>query len=94
MKLLIIILMMSFGYILNAQEVNFNGNIYTVKGKNILKEGVDVTSTLTIDEKQQIITAFDKKKLQELIEKKDISAKEALSEGIIRAEEWFYDLEG
>ena len=28
------------------------------------------------------------------IEKKDISAKEALSEGIIRAEEWFYDLEG
>jgi len=31
---------------------------------------------------------------KELIEKKDISAKEALSEGIIRAEEWFYDLEG
>ena len=31
---------------------------------------------------------------KELIEKKDISEKEALSEGIIRAEEWFYDLEG
>ena len=31
---------------------------------------------------------------KEVIEKKDISAKEALSEGIIRAEEWFYDLEG
>ncbi|HUH27797.1 MULTISPECIES: hypothetical protein [Bacteroidota] len=31
---------------------------------------------------------------KELIEKKDISAKEALSEGIIKAEEWFYDLEG
>ena len=31
---------------------------------------------------------------KELIEKKYISAKEALSEGIIRAEEWFYDLEG
>ena len=31
---------------------------------------------------------------KELIEKKDISAKEALSEGIIRAEEWFYDLGG
>ncbi|MGX1023079.1 hypothetical protein [Flavobacterium sp. CS20] len=31
---------------------------------------------------------------KELIEKKDISAKEALTQGIIRAEEWFYDLEG
>jgi len=31
---------------------------------------------------------------KELIEKKDISAKEDLSEGIISAEEWFYDLEG
>ena len=31
---------------------------------------------------------------KELIEKKDISGKEGLSEGIIRAEEWFYDLEG
>ena len=31
---------------------------------------------------------------KELMEKKDISAKEALAEGIIRAEEWFYDLGG
>lgn len=31
---------------------------------------------------------------KELIEKKDISAKEALSVGIIRAEEWYYDLGG
>ncbi|HUH29694.1 hypothetical protein [Gelidibacter sp.] len=34
--------------------------------------------------------AFAKK----LIEKKDISAEEALSEGIISAEEWYYDLRG
>lgn len=31
---------------------------------------------------------------QELVQKKDLSAKEALKEAIIRAEEWFYDLGG
>ena len=31
---------------------------------------------------------------KELIKRKDISAKEALTEAIIRAEEWFYDLGG
>ena len=31
---------------------------------------------------------------KELVEKKDLPAKEALQEAIIRAEEWFYDIEG
>ena len=31
---------------------------------------------------------------KELVEKKDLLAKEALQEAIIRAEEWFYDIEG
>ena len=31
---------------------------------------------------------------KELVEMKGISAKEAITEAIIRAEEWFYDLEG
>ncbi|MCK7591309.1 hypothetical protein M0G43_12045 [Subsaxibacter sp. CAU 1640] len=31
---------------------------------------------------------------KELVQEKDLSAKEALKEAIIRAEEWFYDLGG
>ena len=31
---------------------------------------------------------------KELVEKKDLPAKEALQEAIIGAEEWFYDIEG
>lgn len=31
---------------------------------------------------------------KELVEKKDLTPKEAIDEGIIRAEEWFYDLGG
>ncbi|MBT0608092.1 hypothetical protein [Aequorivita echinoideorum] len=31
---------------------------------------------------------------KELVQEKDLSAKEALKQAIIRAEEWFYDLGG
>lgn len=31
---------------------------------------------------------------KELVEKKNLTPKEAITEAIIRAEEWFYDLEG
>ncbi|WP_197052688.1 hypothetical protein [Psychroserpens sp. Hel_I_66] len=31
---------------------------------------------------------------KELVEKKDLPAKDALQEAITKAEEWFYDLEG
>ena len=31
---------------------------------------------------------------KELVEKKDLPAKEALQQAIMRAEEWFYDIEG
>lgn len=31
---------------------------------------------------------------KELVEKKDLPVKEAIQEAIIRAEEWFYDIEG
>ena len=31
---------------------------------------------------------------KELVEKKDLPAKDALQEAITKAEEWFYDIEG
>ncbi|MFD1161503.1 MULTISPECIES: hypothetical protein [Hwangdonia] len=78
MKLFIIIFMMGFGFLLNAQEVNFNGHTYTVKGKSILKKGTDVTSTLTVEEQQQIRAAFNKKRmLAKASEKKEKQIKKA-----------------
>lgn len=65
MKFLTVILMMCFGFIMHAQEINYNGTIYTVKGDSILKEGVDVTYKLSAEEQQQIKSAFNEKKLLE-----------------------------
>ncbi|MCL6293830.1 hypothetical protein [Jejuia spongiicola] len=62
MKFWIVILFLSFSFIINAQEVNFNGNTYTVKGESILNDGADVTNTLTKKEQEQIMLAFNKKK--------------------------------
>ena len=64
MKYLILLLLVGFGYTVGAQEVNFNGKTYKIKKEQVFKDGIDVTETLTIEEKQQIRAAFDKKMAQ------------------------------
>ena len=62
MKVLMVVLFLSFGFLMHAQEVSVNGVGYEVKKGRIFKGDVDVTYTLTMEEKEQIMAAFDKKK--------------------------------
>jgi hypothetical protein len=56
----------------NAQEVINEGTTYKVKGTSILKDGIDVTETLPLEKKEQIISAFNEKvKEKEVAEKKE-----------------------
>lgn len=68
MKFWIILISATFGMTLNAQDVLVNGVNYEVKNKKILKEGIDVTSTLSEEEKSAIFLVFYKKmdKVKEL----------------------------
>jgi hypothetical protein len=43
-----------------AQEINFNGTAYKVKGDAILKDGADVTNTLSAEEQISIKDALSK----------------------------------
>lgn len=73
------------GMSVSAQEVKVNDNVYEVKKDLIYKNGVDVTNTLTADEKFQIFTAFEKlnlekaeaEKTQKRIEKAEKEQKKA-----------------
>ncbi|GAA4949702.1 hypothetical protein GCM10023314_23780 [Algibacter agarivorans] len=64
MRFLMILIFLGFSYTINAQEVNFNGVTYKIEKERIFKDNIDVTETLTLEKKQQIRTAFDKKLLQ------------------------------
>ncbi|ALJ05859.1 hypothetical protein APS56_12285 [Pseudalgibacter alginicilyticus] len=46
---------------MNAQEVNVNGKVYTVKKEAIFKDGADITETLTIEEKDNIKDKLENK---------------------------------
>ena len=61
MRFLMIVLFFCFGFLVNAQNVNFDGIVYEVKNDRVLKAGVDVTDSLSVEAKQKITTAFDKK---------------------------------
>lgn len=54
MRIWMIIFFLGLGITVNAQEVISNGQVYEVKGKEIFKDGVDITSTLLTDEKDHI----------------------------------------
>ena len=64
MRILMIVCFLGFGFLMNAQDINFNGVAYEIKKDRIFKDDVDVTDTLDIEDKQQIMGAFDKKMLQ------------------------------
>ncbi|NNC49977.1 MAG: hypothetical protein HKO01_05520 [Flaviramulus sp.] len=58
------LLLVGFGYLASAQEVNFNGETYEIKKDQIFKNSINVTETLTTEEKQQIRNALDNKMAQ------------------------------
>ncbi len=62
MKLFLSLALLAFTLGIQAQEVMHQGTTYKIKGKTILKEGVDVTNTLSMDEQTQIKEAFAKQK--------------------------------
>lgn len=74
MRLITVLLFLGFAFGLQAQEVNFNGNTYKIKGKKILLEGTDVTTELSAENKTEIWTAFNK---QEAVEKAQKEAEKA-----------------
>jgi hypothetical protein len=63
MKFLMLFLFLTFGCFVNAQEVLVDGVTYVVKGEQILKDGVDVSTSLTLEEKQNISTILIKKRV-------------------------------
>lgn len=64
MRFLMIVLFLGFGLLVNAQDISFNGIDYEIKKGRIFKGDIDVTDTLSIEEKQQITAAFDKKMIK------------------------------
>lgn len=81
MKNLIIVWLLACCIHLNAQEVNFNGAVYLVKGDTILKDGIDVTNTLNIEEQQSIRSTLEKiEEQEEVAEKKEKELKKAEKE--------------
>lgn len=75
MKLLAVLLFLTLTFNAQAQDINFNGTTYKIKGKTILKEGVDITNTLTAEEQTGIWEAF---KQQEALEKERKAAEKAI----------------
>ena len=70
MKIWSIILFFGLTLSAYAQQVNYNGVTYKVKGKVILKDGVDVTNTITLSEQTGIKNALAKAKSVKKTEKK------------------------
>ena len=57
----LIILFVGMTVLGNAQNVIAGGVAYEVKGKAIFKDGVNITETLTKEQKEDILTTFQKK---------------------------------
>lgn len=60
MKIWVLTLVVLFGFLSHAQEVVLKGITYKVKGDVILKDGTDVTNTLSLEEQQEIKTTLQK----------------------------------
>ena len=54
MKFWIVLLFVSFTAVTQAQQVINNGTTYEVVGKSIMKDGVDITQTLSAAEQKEI----------------------------------------
>ncbi|MFD0990237.1 hypothetical protein ACFQ1R_09025 [Mariniflexile jejuense] len=62
MRLVAVLLFLGFAFSVQAQEVNVNGTTYKIKGKTILLDDADVTTTLSAEEQSGIWEAFNKQK--------------------------------
>ncbi|WP_372757367.1 hypothetical protein [Mariniflexile sp.] len=62
MRLVTVLLFLGLAFGSQAQEIDFNGTTYKIKGKTILKEGENVTTTLSAEEQTGIWEAFNKQK--------------------------------
>lgn len=58
MRIWIIILFLSLGTTVSAQEVISKGKVYEVKGKAIFQDDIDITPTLLIEERDHIYKAL------------------------------------
>jgi hypothetical protein len=79
MKFFVIVLFFGCYFIGQAQEIDINGTIYTVKKEAIFKNGMDVTETLTLEERKEIKANLEEKIRQE-------KAKEETEKKIEKAE--------
>lgn len=70
MKLLAVLLFLGISLGIQAQEVEFNGATYKIKGETILKDNADVTSTMSIEEKTKILETLKEQKTLEAKSKK------------------------
>lgn len=63
----LILLVLFLGGTLNtqAQEVDYNGTIYKVRGETILKDGADVTTTLSAEQQTGVFETLSKQKALE-----------------------------
>jgi hypothetical protein len=59
-----ILIFLGFGFLLNAQEVTLNGEVYQIKKEQIFKDGMDVTESLSFEEKKQIWANFNQKMIE------------------------------
>ncbi|MDO7170945.1 hypothetical protein [Mariniflexile sp. AS56] len=61
---LVAVLVLFLGFVIStqAQEVSFKGVAYKIKGKTILQDGADVTSTLSVEEQSGVWEAMNKQK--------------------------------
>ncbi|MBJ7880050.1 hypothetical protein [Gelidibacter salicanalis] len=92
MKIWILVLFLSLGTFVNAQEVISNGKAYEVKGKAVFKDGIDITATLAPAEKDAIFKTLRnqakeikdaenvRKKLENAAKKSDKAQKKAVKD--------------
>lgn len=62
-RFVLLLLLILTGSIVFAQEVKVNDNVYEIKKDLIFINDVDVTNTLSEEEKSKILAAFEQKKL-------------------------------
>ncbi|MEN3323327.1 hypothetical protein VP395_06285 [Mariniflexile soesokkakense] len=60
MKLFAVLVFLGLTISVQAQEVSFNGTTYEIKGKTILLDEADVTTTLSVEEQTGVWEAFNK----------------------------------
>lgn len=75
MKLVAVLLFLGFAFSTHAQEVNYNGTTYKIKGKTILQEKADITATLSAEDQSGIWDAFNK---QKALDKERLEAEKTL----------------